>query len=64
MAFSDCNWQCIWIRSILLEIGYKFSSIHINSDNQGSIFMSSNLVTESWNKHIDVHFYAICNFVA
>ena len=26
--------------------------------------MSSNPVTESQNKYINVHFYAICNFVA
>jgi len=41
-----------------------FSPVHINGDNQGSIFMSSNLVTESWNKHIDICFHAICDFVA
>jgi len=33
IALSDCSQQCIWIRFILLEIGYKFSPIHINSNN-------------------------------
>ena len=64
IALSDCSQQYIWIRSILLEIGYKFGPIYINGNNQSSIFMSSNPVTESQNKYINVHFYAICNFVA
>jgi len=64
MALSDCSRQCVWIHSILTELGYRFGPIHISGDNQGSIFMSSNPVTESRNKHIDVCFHAIQDFVA
>jgi len=64
MALLDCSRQCVWIRSILLELGYNFGSIPINGDNQGSIFISSNPVTESRNKHIDIRFHAIRKFVA
>jgi len=59
MALSNCSWQCVWVRSILLELGYRLGPIHINGNNQGSIFMASNPVMESQNKHIDVCFYAI-----
>ena len=45
-------------------MGYNFGPIHINGNNQGFIFTASNPVTETWNRHIDVHFYAICNFMA
>ena len=64
MALSDCSRQCVWIRSTLLKLGYNFGPIPINGDNQGSIFMSSNPITEPRNKHIDIHFHAICKFVA
>ena len=64
MALSDCSQQCIWVRSILTELGYKFGPIHISGDNQGSIFMASNTITESCNKHIDVWYHAIQDFVA
>ena len=63
MALSDCAWQCVWICSILLEIGYSFGPIPISGDNQGSVFMASNPITELWNKHIDVCFHAIQDFV-
>jgi len=37
IALSDCSQQCVWVRSILTELGYKFGPIHISRDNQGSI---------------------------
>jgi len=63
IALSDCGRQCVWIYSILTELGYRFGPIHISEDNQGSIFMASNPVTESYNKHIDVCFHAIQDFI-
>lgn len=64
MALSDCSCQCIWIHSLLNELGYNFGAIQVNSENQGLIFIAKNLVTESQNKHIDVCFHAIHDFVA
>jgi len=64
IVLFDCSCQCIWIHFLLNELGYNFGTIHVNSDNQGLIFMAKNPVTESQNKHIDMHFYAICNFIA
>ena len=63
MALSDCGRQCVWICSILLELSYSFGPIPISGDNQGSIFMASNPITEVRNKHIDVRYHAIWDFV-
>jgi len=59
MALSDCAHQVTWIRSLLGELGYKLKAIPICSDNQGSIFMASNPVTESRSKHIDIRYHGI-----
>jgi len=63
MVLLDCSHQYVWIYSILTELGYRFESIHISGDNQGSIFMSLNLVTKLRNKYINVRFHAIRDFV-
>ena len=59
MALSDCSRQVVWIRSIFSEIGYSFSPIPICGDNDGSLFMASNPVTESRSKHIDIRYHYI-----
>ena len=41
------------------ELGYKLKPIPICSDNQGSIFITSNPVTKKQSKHIDIHFHYI-----
>jgi len=50
IALSDCSRQCVWIRSILLELDYNFGFIHINGNKLR-------------NKYIDIQFYAIYKFV-
>ena len=62
MALSDCSCQCIWICSILIELGYNFGPIQISSNNQGFIFMASNSITKSRNKHINMRYHAIHDF--
>jgi len=64
MALSDCAHQVTWIRSLLGELGYKLKAIPICGDNQESIFMASNPVTEPRFKHIDIHYHGICESVA
>jgi len=49
--------------TILLKLGYNFSPIQICADNQGSIFMANNPITESQNKHINIRYHTICDFV-
>ena len=38
------------------ELGYHLKPVPICGDNQGSIFITSNPVTEKWSKHIDIHY--------
>ena len=64
MALSDCARQVTWIRSLLGELGYKLKAIPICGDNQGSIFMASNPVTEPRSKHIDIRYHGIRELVA
>ena len=64
MALSDCARQVTWIRSLLGELGYKLKAIPICGDNQGSIFMASNPITEPRSKHIDIRYHRIRELVA
>ena len=59
MALSDCGRQVVWITQILTELGYSLKPIPICGDNQGSIFISSNPVTERQSKHIDIRYFYI-----
>ncbi len=59
MALSDCSRQVVWICNLLGEIGYRLNPIPICGDNQGSIFILSNPVTESRSKHIDIRYHYI-----
>ena len=64
MALSDCAHQVTWIWSLLSELSYKLNAIPICGDNQGSIFMASNPVTEPRSKHIDICYHGICESIA
>ena len=59
MALSYCSWQAVWIKSLLNELDIDVGPIHINSNNQGSLFIGSNPVQEKWSKHIDIHYHFI-----
>ena len=59
MALSDCSRQVVWYKTLLDELGYKLSPIPICGDNQGSLFMASNPITESRSKHIDLRYHYI-----
>ena len=63
MALSDCARQVTWIRSLLGELSYKLKAIPICGDNQGSIFMASNPITEPRSKHIDIRYHGIHELV-
>ena len=64
MALSDCARQVTWIWSLLGEISYKLNAIPICGDNQGSIFMASNPITEPRSKHIDIRYHGIRESIA
>ena len=59
MALSDFCLQVVWMHTLLGELGYHLKAIPICGDNQGSIFIASNPVTEKRSKHIDICFHYI-----
>ena len=59
MALSDCSRQVVWMHTLLGELGYNLKPILICGDNQGSIFIASNPVTEKRSKHIDIRYHYI-----
>ena len=59
MAMSDCSRQVVWVRNLLAELGYYIDHIPLAGDNQGSIFIALNPVTEPRSKHIDICYHYI-----
>ena len=59
MAMSDCSRQVVWVRNLLAELSYNVSHIPLSGDNQGSIFIASNPVTEARSKHIAIRYHYI-----
>jgi hypothetical protein len=41
------------------ELGYTLTAVPICGDNQGSIFIASNPVTEKRSKHIDIRYHYV-----
>jgi len=59
MALSDYSRQVVWIHTLMGELGYHLKPVPICGDNQGSIFIASNPVTEKRSKHIDIRYHYI-----
>jgi hypothetical protein len=59
MALSDCSRQVVWMHSLFGELDTYLKPIPICGDNQGSIFIASNPVTEKRSKHIDIRYHYI-----
>ena len=59
MALSDCSCQVVWMHTLLGELGSHLCPIPICGDNQGSIFIASNPITEKRSKHIDIRYHFI-----
>ena len=59
MALSDCSRQVVWMHTLMGELGYHLKPIPICGNNQGSIFITFNPVTEKRSKHIDIHYHYI-----
>ena len=64
MVLSDCSCQVVWMHTLLGELGYDLKPIPICRDNQGSIFISSNPITEKHSKHIDIQYHYIHEVIA
>ena len=64
MALSGCSCQVVWMHTLLGELSYDLKPIPICGGNKGSIFISSNPVTEKHSKHIDIRYHYICEVIA
>ena len=53
----------VWIRTLFKELGINLGPIPLCGDNQGSIFLASNLVQEKHIKHIDLCYHYICEVI-
>jgi len=53
MVLSNCSRQVVWMHTLMGELGYSLKPIR---DNQGSIFIASNPVTERHSKHINIRY--------
>jgi hypothetical protein len=63
MALCECVKQAKWVKTMLKELGFNLDHVPIVCDNQGSIFLSSNPVTEKRSKHIDIRYHYIRELV-
>ena len=59
MALTDTSKQAAWYHKLFNVIGQSLITIPVNGDNQGSIFMASNPVTDKRSKHIDIQYHYI-----
>ena len=59
MMLSYCSRQVVWMHTLMGELGYHLKPVLICGNNQGSIFIASNPVTEKWSKHIDIRYHYI-----
>ena len=64
MVLSDCSCQVVWMHTLQGKLGYNSKPIPICRDNQGSIFISSNPITEKRSKHIDIRYHYIREVIA
>ena len=53
-ALEEATSECIWIRFILNELGYKQNTTIIYQDNEATIKYVTNQHRNSRNKHIDI----------
>ena len=63
MSLSDTSRQLVWVRNLFSELGIQLAPVPLYGDNQGSIFIASNLVQEKCSKHIDLRYHYIRDVV-
>ncbi|GJX31853.1 retrovirus-related pol polyprotein from transposon TNT 1-94 [Tanacetum coccineum] len=56
ISLSACCAQVIWMRTQLLDYGYKYNRIPMYCDSKSAIAISCNLVQHSKTKHIDIRY--------
>ncbi|GJR95534.1 retrovirus-related pol polyprotein from transposon TNT 1-94 [Tanacetum coccineum] len=59
VSLSACCAQVIWMRTQLLDYGYKYNRIPLYCDSKSAIAISCNPVQHSKTKHIDIRYHFI-----
>nr|GEY96494.1 retrovirus-related Pol polyprotein from transposon TNT 1-94 [Tanacetum cinerariifolium] len=59
VSLSACCAQVIWMRTQLLDYGYKSNWILMYNDSKSAIAISCNLVQHSKTKHVDIRYHFI-----
>ncbi|GJR96325.1 retrovirus-related pol polyprotein from transposon TNT 1-94 [Tanacetum coccineum] len=59
VSLSACCAQVIWMRTQLLDYGYKYNQIPMYCDSKSAISISCNTVQHSKTKHIDIRYHFI-----
>nr|GEU75405.1 retrovirus-related Pol polyprotein from transposon TNT 1-94 [Tanacetum cinerariifolium] len=59
VSLSTCCAQVIWMRTQLLDYGYKYNKIPRYCDSKSAIAISCNPVQHSRTKHIDIRYHFI-----
>ncbi|GKA08821.1 retrovirus-related pol polyprotein from transposon TNT 1-94 [Tanacetum coccineum] len=59
VSLSACRAQVIWMRTQLLDYGYKYNRIPMYYDSKSAIVISCNPVQHSKTKHIDIRYHFI-----
>ncbi|GJX25951.1 retrovirus-related pol polyprotein from transposon TNT 1-94, partial [Tanacetum coccineum] len=59
VSLSTCCAQVIWMRTQLLDYGYKYNRILMYCDSKSAIAISCNPVQHSKTKHIDIRYHFI-----
>ncbi|GJV78111.1 retrovirus-related pol polyprotein from transposon TNT 1-94 [Tanacetum coccineum] len=59
VSLSACCAQVIWIRTQLLDYGFKYNRIPMYCDSKSAIAISCNPVQHSKTKHIDIQYHFI-----
>ncbi|GJX24808.1 retrovirus-related pol polyprotein from transposon TNT 1-94 [Tanacetum coccineum] len=59
IALSGCCAQILWMRSQLIDYGFRFNKIPMYYDNKSVIALCCNNVQHSRSKHIDIRFHFI-----
>ncbi|GJT60732.1 retrovirus-related pol polyprotein from transposon TNT 1-94 [Tanacetum coccineum] len=59
VSLFACCAQVIWMRTQLLDYGYKYNRVLMYCDSKSAISISCNPVQHSKTKHIDIRYYFI-----
>ncbi|GJU20390.1 retrovirus-related pol polyprotein from transposon TNT 1-94 [Tanacetum coccineum] len=59
VSLSACCAQVIWMRSQLLDYGYRYTKISMYYDSNNAIAISCNTVQHSRTKHINIRYHFI-----